>query len=233
MVRACFPEGNPLGRTLVYDNVAWEIVGVVGNIRHGGPEKAPWHEAYIPFAQEKVVQATLVMRTDGDPAALLPAVKAAIWSVDRTRPIERVATMSEVVAASAAVRRFAMLVLQVFALVSLLLAATGIYGMFSGRVTERLREIGVRAALGASPRAIVAMVVRQGLVLIGLGAAAGVLGAVLASRVLVTLLFSVSRLDPLTYAAVIGMLAVVSSIACGVPAWRATRVDPTVTLRAG
>jgi predicted permease len=236
--RRKFPDRDPIGQRLHVgpDTGPWfTVVGVVADVKQlslaGGAEDA----VYLPTEQSWFTDMvlSLVVRVNGDPLRLAPAVKAAIWSVDKTRPIERVAAMDDVVAASAAVRRFAMLVLQVFALVALRLAATGIYGMFSGRVTERLREIGVRSALGASPRAIVAMVVRQGLVLIGVGAAAGVLGALLASRVLVSLLFSVSRLDPLTYAAVIGLLAVVSGIACGIPAARAARVDPTVTLRAG
>lgn len=211
------------------------VVGIVADVKQFSLAGPAEDAVYLPTEQSWFtdVVLSLVVRVDGDPLRLAPAIKAAIWSVDKTRPIGRVATMSDVVAASAAVRRFVMLVLQAFALVSLLLAATGIYGMFSGRVTERLREIGVRAALGASPRDILTMVIRQGVLLIGLGAAAGVLGAILASQVLVSLLFSVSRLDPPTYAAVIGMLAVVSGIACGIPASRAARVDPTVTLRAG
>jgi putative ABC transport system permease protein len=236
--RRKFPDRDPMGQRLHVgpDRGQWyTVVGVVADVKQSSLARAAEDAVYLPTEQSWFtdVVLSLVVRVDGDPLLLAPAIKAAIWSVDKTRPIGRVATMNDVVAASAAVRRFAMLVLQGFALVSLLLAATGIYGMFSGRVAERLREIGVRAALGASPRAIVTMVVWQGLLLIGLGAAFGVLGAVLASRVLVSLLFSVSPLDPLTYAAVIAVLAVVSGIACGIPASRAARVDPTVTLRAG
>ncbi|HTL05288.1 MAG TPA: ABC transporter permease [Gemmatimonadales bacterium] len=235
--RRKFPDRDPIGQRLHVgpERGQWyTVVGVVADVKQLSLAGAAEDAVYLPTEQSWFtdVELSLVVRVDGDPLPLAPAVKAAIWSVDRSRPIGRVAAMRDVVAASAAVRRFAMLVLQVFALVSLLLAATGIYGMFSGRVTERLREIGVRAALGASPRTIVAMVVRQGLLLIGLGAAAGMVGAVLASQLLVTLLYSVSRVDPLTYAAVIGVLALVSAVACGLPASRAARVDPTVTLRA-
>jgi putative ABC transport system permease protein len=112
------------------------------------------------------------------------------------------------------------------------LAASGVYGVLSGSVTERTREIGVRAALGASRRNILALVLRQGMRLTGLGVAIGLTGAVAASRALTTLLFGVSRLDPITYFGVIALLLAVSLVACGLPAWRAARVDPSITLRA-
>jgi len=120
----------------------------------------------------------------------------------------------------------------VFAMVALVLAATGIYGVLSGSVTERMREIGVRAALGASRSDILGLILRQGLTLTAVGIAIGIAGAVAATRALITLLFGVSALDPLTYTAVVMLLVAVSAIACGVPAWRASRVDPSITLRA-
>jgi putative ABC transport system permease protein len=135
------------------------------------------------------------------------------------------------VARSEAQRSFALIVFEVFAFVALVLAATGIYGVLSGGVTERMREIGVRSALGASRADIVALVVRQAMTLTGFGVVLGLAGAVMASRALITLLFGVSRLDPITYLGVIGMLGSVSAIAAWVPAWRAARVDPTTTLR--
>jgi putative ABC transport system permease protein len=140
--------------------------------------------------------------------------------------------MRELVARSAAERRFALVVFEAFALVALALAATGIYGMLASSVAERTREIGVRAALGASRRDILALVVRQGMALTAAGVVIGLIGAAAASRVIVTLLFGVSRLDPLTYLSVVGVLLGVSGIACWVPAWRAARVDPAITLRA-
>jgi len=127
---------------------------------------------------------------------------------------------------------FALTIFAAFALVALLLAATGIYGVLSGSVAERTREIGVRAALGASRIDILALVVRQAMTLTTFGIVLGLAGAVAVSRFLVTLLFGVSGIDALTYAAVIGLLLCVSGIACAVPAWRAARVDPSVTLRA-
>ena len=116
-------------------------------------------------------------------------------------------------------------------MVALVLAAVGIYGVLSGGVNERLREIGVRAALGASRRNILLLVIRQGMTLTGIGILLGLLGAVLASQMIVSLLYGVSRFDPITYLFVIALLAAVSGIACWVPAWRAAQVDPSITLR--
>lgn len=175
---------------------------------------------------------SLVIRTHDDPATLVPAIRKAIWSVDKDQPIVRVTTMDRLLAASESERHFALIVFEVFALVGLVLAATGIYGVLSGSVTERTREIGVRAALGASRGDILALVIRQGMTLTGLGVAIGLTGAVAASRALITLLFGVSRLDPTTYVGVVTLLLGVSAVACWVPAWRAARVDPSITLRA-
>jgi ABC-type antimicrobial peptide transport system permease subunit len=140
--------------------------------------------------------------------------------------------MESLIAASAAERRFVLILFEAFGLVALVLAATGIYGVLSGSVSERLREIGVRLALGAPRASILALVVRQGMTLTAVGAVIGLAEAALVSQVLASLLFGISRLDPLTYVGVILILAAVSVIACGLPAWRAAQVDPSVTLRA-
>jgi putative ABC transport system permease protein len=133
---------------------------------------------------------------------------------------------------SEAQRRFALTLFEAFGVVALLLAAVGIYGVLSGGVTERMREIGVRAALGASRRSILMLVLRQGMMLTGIGVLIGLLGAVAASRIVVSLLYGVSRFDLVTYISVIALLAAVSGIACWLPAWRAAQVDPSITLRA-
>jgi len=175
---------------------------------------------------------SLVVRTHGEATAFVPAVRRAIWSVDKDQPIVRVATMDDLVLRSAAERRFALILFETFALVALSLAAIGIYGVLAGSVAERTREIGVRAALGASSGEILGLVVRQGMTLMAIGVAIGVVGAAAASQALLTLLFGISRLDAATYAVVVAILAGVSAIACSVPAWRAARVDPCITLRA-
>jgi ABC-type antimicrobial peptide transport system permease subunit len=140
--------------------------------------------------------------------------------------------MDALLASSEAQRRFALIVFEAFGIAALALAAIGVYGVLSGSVAERTREIGVRLALGASPRDIFALVVRQGIMHTGLGAVIGLAGAVAASQALVALLFGVSCLDPITYFGVIALLLGVSAIACWVPARRAARVDPAITLRA-
>jgi putative ABC transport system permease protein len=139
--------------------------------------------------------------------------------------------MDDLLARTAAERRFALILLEIFGLVALALAATGVYGVLSGNVSERTREIGVRLALGASRNQIFALVLRQGMTGAGLGVVIGLIGAVAATRAIVTLLFGVSRLDPMTYLGVIALLLGVSAIACWIPAWRAARVDPMVALR--
>jgi putative ABC transport system permease protein len=174
---------------------------------------------------------SLVVRARGNAADFVPAIKNAIWSVDRDQPIVRVAMMDDLLAVSAAERRFVLILFEAFGLVALILAATGVYGVLSGSVAERTREIGVRSALGASRRSILTLVLRQGMTLTGLGVLIGLAGAMAASGALGALLFGVSPLDPLTYAGVIGVLAVVAVIASGVPAWRAARIDPMVALR--
>jgi putative ABC transport system permease protein len=172
-----------------------------------------------------------VIRGRNDPAGLAPAIRRAIWSVDKDQPVVRVATMDQLLATSAAERRFALTLFEAFALAALVLAAAGIYGVVSGSVSERTREIGVRAALGASRGNILALVVRHAMTLTAFGVAIGLAGAAAASQVLVTMLFGVSPLDPVTYFGVIGLLTAVAIVACAVPAWRAARVDPAITLR--
>src|SRR5262245_31407256 len=175
---------------------------------------------------------SLVVRTRGEAAPFVPAIRSAIWSVDKDQAIVRVAPMQQLVTASQAQRRFAMIILEAFALVALLLAATGLYGVLAGSVTERTREIGVRAALGATPAMILRLIVGQAVWLTVAGIAGGLLGAVVASRALISLLFGISRLDPATYLGTSALLVGISIIACWLPAWRAAHVDPAITLRA-
>jgi putative ABC transport system permease protein len=174
---------------------------------------------------------SLVIRTRGDAAGLAPAIRQAIWSVDRNQPIVRVATMDSLLVRSEAERHFVLILFEAFGLAALALAATGIYGVLSGSVSERIREIGLRSALGATRADILALIVRQGMSMAGIGVAIGLSGAVIARRSLITLLFGVSSLDPFTYVGVIALLVAVSMIACAVPAWRAAKVDPMVALR--
>jgi putative ABC transport system permease protein len=232
-----FPGMDPIGQRLrigPMDSPFYTVVGVVGDVKQVSLAVNQADAVYTTPAQWRFADnaMSLVVRTRGEPMTLLPAIRRAIWSVDKDQPIVRVATMDELVAASAAERRFALILVEAFALAALVLAAAGIYGVLSGRVAERTREIGVRSALGASRQSILALVVGQGMTLTGAGAAIGLVGAVLTSEVMVAMLFGVSHLDPVTYLGAIGLLALVALIACGVPAWRAAQVDPASTLRA-
>jgi len=174
---------------------------------------------------------SLLVRTRGDAAGLIPALKNAIWSVDKDQPIVRVASMEQLLTASAAERRFVLILFEEFGLVALMLAATGIYGVLSGTVEERTREIGVRSALGASRRSILTMVIRQGMTLTALGILLGLAGAMAAGQAISAMLFGVLPLDPAAYLGVIAMLGIVSVLACLVPSWRAAMIDPMVALR--
>jgi putative ABC transport system permease protein len=232
-----FRDRDPIGQRLHFgqDEGWWyTIVGVVGDVKQSSLALTEQAAIYVTPRQwhwaDKVM--SLVIRSPREAASLAPEVRQAIWSVDRNQPIVRVATVEQLVANAAVQQRFALTLFEAFALAALALAAIGIYGVLSGSVAERTREIGVRSALGASRREILALVLRQGLRLTGVGVIVGVSGAVVASRVLVTLLFGISHLDPATYAAVIALLLAVSAIACWIPASRAAGVDPSVTLRA-
>ena len=235
-----FPNQDPLGRRIcircgVGPDQPWStIIGVVADVRQTSLEVGNNDAVYSPNTQwywaDQVM--SLVVRTKGDAASYAPAIRSAIWSVDKDQAIVRVATMEHLLAQSQAERRFALILFEAFALVALLLAATGIYGVLAGSVAERTREIGVRAALGASRGDLVRLVVGQAMTLTLLGVIAGLVGAIAASRALITLLFDISRLDPVTYAGVVGLLLAVAAVACSIPAWRASRVDPSITLRA-
>ena len=215
------------------DKPWYTIVGIVGDVKQTSLSANRLDAVYITpeqwvFSDNPM---SLVVRARNDAAHLVPAIRDAIWSVDKDQPIVRVATMDALVAGTAAERSFALILFEAFSFVALALAAIGIYGVLAGSVTERTREIGVRSALGASRASILALVLRQGLSLTAIGAAIGLIGAALASRGLGVLLFDTSRLDPPTYAGVVALLIVVAMMACSVPAWRAACVDPSMALR--
>ncbi|HUO52443.1 MAG TPA: ADOP family duplicated permease [Gemmatimonadaceae bacterium] len=209
------------------------VVGIVGGVRQVSLAGDAPDAFYVPESQWPYTDGSqsLVVRARGDAAGLAGAVRSAVWSVDKDQPVTRVATMDRLIEQSAADRRFALTLFEAFALVALVLAAAGIYGVLAGAVTERVREIGVRAALGASRRDILAMILRQGLGLTGLGVAAGLALALVGVRVIAGLLYGVTVTDPATYAGVTAVLTAVAGAACLVPAWRAARVDPATTLR--
>ena len=227
---------DPIGRRLSIGppTPLYTVVGVVGDVRQMSLAQNEADAVYVTAAQWRFADnvMSLVIRARDDAAALVPSIRAAIWSVDKDQPIVRVATMRGLLDASGASRRFALTLFEAFAIAALVLAAAGIYGVLSGSVAERTREIGARTALGASRSHILRLVLRQGMQLSSVGIVLGLALSAAATQGLVALLFGVSRLDPVTYAAVIALLVVVSLIACSVPAWRAARVDPAKVLRA-
>jgi putative ABC transport system permease protein len=237
--REYFPGANAVGARVRWARAEgppqWiTIVGVAGDVKHFGLDQPEAPAIYTPYAQSPQPWKRwmfLVVRSESDPAALAGAVKARVWSVDPRIPLTRVLTMEEVAAASVEGRRFQMTLLGVFALVSLLLAAVGVYGLVSYSVGRRAREIGIRMALGARRRDIFRLVVRQGLLLASVGLVAGLAVAFALTRLLAGLVYGVSPTDPLTYAALSLCLLLVALVACLVPARRATSIDPLIALR--
>jgi predicted permease len=236
LARSEFPHEDPIGKRLHIGTIdGWfTVVGVVGDIKRTSLAVNDPEAVYSDIRQSWAVESPLsfVIRTSGDPASVAGAVKNAIWSVDPNQPIVRVMAMDHMIVTSEAERRFVLILFAVFGSVALVLAAVGIYGVLSGSVNERMREIGVRAALGASRHDILRLVLRDGLYLAGLGMSIGLAGAAASTQVMQSLLFGISRLDPWTYIGVVVLLAAVAAIACAAPAWRASRVDPSITLRA-
>jgi putative ABC transport system permease protein len=233
-----FSRQNPIGQRIRFggpNGRPWDIVvGVVGNVKQVSLAATQTNAVYATSAQWIWADQSqwLIVRARGNPAVLASAVRSAVWSVDKDEPVVHATTMDAMVASSEAQRRFVLIVFEAFAVVALALAATGIYGVLSGGVSERIREIGVRSALGASRGSILGLIVRQGMTLTLVGSAIGLVGAAGASTVLVKLLFGISHLDVATYVGVTAVLLVVSAAACWLPAWRAARVDPAITLRA-
>ena len=236
LARQEFGNGDPLGSRLHVgpsDYPWFTVVGVVGDVRQNSLALDDPDAVYLPESQTWFADeaASFVVRARGDAASLAGPVRNAIWSVDKDQPIVRVATMSRLLSLSVAERHFVLILFEAFALVALVLAGSGIYGILANSVAERTREMGVRAALGASRRQLVALVLRRGLTLTGAGVLLGLCGAALLSRAVASLLYSTSSLDPLTYAAVAALLLVIAILACVAPARRAARVDPMQALR--
>jgi len=231
LVNTAFPNEEALGKRLmtVLSDKPFEIIGVVGDIRHRSLEFQPYATMYLPtFTSGRM---NLTLRTQGDPMSLVPAVRKEVSGIDPEQPVAAIRTMDEWVDRSTATPRYRTTLLGLFAAIAMILAATGIYGVMSYSVAQRTHEIGIRMALGARQGDVRRMVVGQGMLLVAVGLGIGLLTAFGVTRVMNTLLFQVTAKDPLTFLAVAGLLSIVAFVACFIPARRATKVDPLTALR--
>jgi putative ABC transport system permease protein len=237
MAAQVWPREDPLGQRISFDDTKdpkarwYTVVGVVGDVRHQALNQDPGSEAYWPQFQDPIPNATLVVRGRGDPALLTGSLREAVRALDSDLPVDKVAPMSEVVAASLAQSRFKAVLLALFAGLALVLAIVGVYGVVSYSVAQRTHEIGIRMALGARRGEVLRLVVRQGMTQVLIGLALGLAGAWFASRFLAGQVYGLSATDPLTFVAVPLGLAAVALVANYLPARRATQVDPLVALR--
>jgi len=232
-----WPGQDPIGKRL---EQGWpetpgpwrDVVGVVADMKFEGITEGITMQVYLPFAQETTADFTLMARTAVDPASIAPAMRDAVGSVNRDMPLAGLGPMDVVLTDSIARPRMARLVLGVFAFVALMLASIGLFGLVAHAVTERRHEVGVRMALGATRAAIVRTLVAGGVATAVLGAAAGVGLAAVLTASLRGLLFGVEPFDPLTFGAVVAVLLGVATLACAIPAYRASRTGITTALRA-
>ena len=238
MAKRYWPGDNPIGKeirlmnrdpTVTQSNAT--IVGVVGNVRHNGLDDRDAAQIYLPYAQNPFIFATLVVRTKSEPMSLVNDVRGAVRSVDRDQPVWKVRTLASLIDRSIGPRRFVMALLGSFSGLAMLLAAIGIFGVMSYTVSQRTAEIGIRMALGANMKDVLVMILGRAMVLTCAGLAAGLGAAFAATGLITTFLFGVSATDPVTFAFVAVLLALVALLACSLPARNATRVDPMTALR--
>jgi len=240
VARQLWADKSPVGQTLDWNGRQHEVVGVVGDIRGadgrgccgGGLDREPSAAVYLCALQFPQRTMTLLVRTAGESSAIVPAIARAVQDIDPAQPIYQVRRLRDWLDESTAQPRFTTTLGGAFALVALLLAAVGVYGVLSYSVAQRTQEIGVRMAIGAQRAQIMRLVLRGGMVWALTGISIGLLGAFALSRVLGTLLFDVTARDPFTYSIVGVTLAVVAMLASYLPAARATRIDPVIALRA-
>jgi len=231
MARRYFAGQSPIGRTVENPHGRATVVGIVGDVKHYGLDSEPRAELFLPAWQQPLPGMALVVRTASDPTGFVDLIRREVLTVDAEQPIYDASTMVDVVSRSVFLPRISMVLLDVFAGVALVLAIVGIYGVVSYTVTQRTREIGVRMALGADSTDTLRLVLTKSMLLVGIGTVCGLAASVAATRAMSRLLYGVSPLDPVVFAAVASVLAAAGFLASLIPARRATRVDPVVALR--
>jgi putative ABC transport system permease protein len=233
MARSALPGAAAVGKRLLIagDAKPWEIVGVVGDIRHTALDQEPKPEMYVPFPQAMRPAFTLTIHTTVDPSSLIPAVRNEVQSVDKDQPLYNIKTLDELRSESIAKFRFNTYVLAIFSALALIMAAVGLYGVMAYSVSQRTRELGIRMALGAQPEDVRRLVVGQGMRLALIGIGLGLAASLAVTRVMSSLLYGVTTTDTVTFISVALTLAVISLLASYIPARKATRVNPIIALR--
>jgi predicted permease len=227
-----FASEDPVGKRLYVEVISkepYEIIGIVGDVRHRGLDIELRQTMYFPSL--RIGYTNLVIRTTTDPASLTAAVRKEVAAIDPNQPVVNVKTMEQWVSESVAQPRFRTLLLGIFSAVALTLAAVGIYGVMAYSVTQRTHEIGIRMALGAGRWDVLRLVIGQGMLLVLIGIVVGLGGALVLTRMMSTLLFGVSATDPSTFILIMLLLLITALLACYIPARRATKVDPLIALR--
>jgi putative ABC transport system permease protein len=239
MAKKIFPDEDPIGKRITFDTTSdkpdwYEIVGIVGDVKHYGLDRATTLQTYEPYTQQTLSNMTLIARTTGDPTSLSAAIRQEVLNLDKEQPISNISTLDKYVSTSTAQQQFSTQLFGVFAAVAMALACIGIYGVLSYSVTQRTHEIGIRLALGAQASDVLRMVIKQGLFLTIVGIVCGIGAAITLAKLLTdfsSLLFDVKATDPATFAVIAVALLCVALLACYIPARRATKVDPMVALR--
>jgi putative ABC transport system permease protein len=232
MARRFWPDEDPIGRRLIIgETITHEIIGIVGDVKHQKLDGETMPEIYLHYLQRPSRAMTLAVRTEADPESLVSSIQTAVRQVDPDQPVYNVSTMEGRLLRSIARERFNALLLGIFAAVALILATVGIYSVMNYTVTQRAHEIGVRVALGAQAKNILALVLKQAAMLTLAGLTIGLFAALALTRLMASLLYGVSATDLLTFILIPVLLAVVALVASYVPARRAVKVDPMVALR--
>jgi putative ABC transport system permease protein len=231
--RHFWPGAAAIGRVIeTPGEKRYEVVGVVGDVRRGALEEAPGPTVYFPNVQATNFRVNnLLVRTTGDPAALVPVVRSIMRQVDPEQALVRIQTLEETLRRATAPRRFTLQLVGAFSLIALALAMVGIYGVVAESVARRVPEIGIRMALGATARDVMALILRQGAWMLAIAIPLGLAGAVAMRGVMASFLFGVQPDDPQSYALAVMALVATTLGACAVPAWRAAAIDPVTALR--